>query len=114
MPCLDFVSFNKIDFVGDAAAQAACEATLKLQYPGCIVMSAKRPGDVANLHQTIVEFFQQDLVETEIFLPWSAQQLVGEIYATCKVLEERSDEEGTFYRVRGATQALDHIREQVQ
>ena len=106
--------FNKIDFVGDAAAQAACEATLKLQYPGCIVMSAKRPGDVANLHQTIVEFFQQDLVETEIFLPWSAQQLVGEIYATCKVLEERSDEEGTFYRVRGATQALDHIREQVQ
>lgn len=106
--------FNKIDFVGDAAAQAECEATLKLQYPGCIVMSAKRPEDVANLHQTIVEFFQQDLAETEIFLPWSAQQLVGEIYATCKVLEERSDEEGTFYRVRGATQALDHIREQVQ
>lgn len=106
--------FNKIDFVGDAAAQAECEAALKLQYPGCIVMSAKRPEDVAKLHQTIVEFFQQDLVETEIFLPWSAQQLVGDIYATCKVLEERSDEEGTFYRVRGATQALDHIREQLQ
>jgi len=106
--------FNKIDFVGDAAAQAECEATLKLQYPGCIVMSAKCPEDVANLHQTIVEFFQQDLVETEIFVPWSAQQLVGDIYATCKVLEERSDEEGTFYRVRGAAQALDHIREQVQ
>lgn len=106
--------FNKIDFVGDAAAQAECEAALKLQYPGCIVMSAKRPEDVAKLHQTIVEFFQQDLVETEIFLPWSAQQLVGNIYATCKVLEERSDEEGTFYRVRGATQALDHLREQLQ
>lgn len=106
--------FNKIDFVGEAAAQAECEAALKLQYPGCIVMSAKRPEDVAKLHQTIVEFFQQDLVETEIFLPWSAQQLVGDIYATCKVLEERSDEEGTFYRVRGATQALDHIREQLQ
>jgi GTPase len=106
--------FNKIDFVGDTAAQAECEAALKLQYPGCIVMSAKRPEDVAKLHQTIVEFFQQDLVETEIFLPWSAQQLVGDIYATCKVLEERSDEDGTFYRVRGATQALEHLREQLQ
>jgi GTPase len=106
--------FNKIDFVGDAAAQAECGAALKLQYPGCIVMSAKRPEDVAKLHQTIVDFFQQDLVETEIFLPWTAQQLVGDIYATCKVLEERSDEEGTFYRVRGATQVLDHIREQLQ
>ena len=106
--------FNKIDFVGDTAAQAECEAALKLQYPGCIVMSAKRPEDVAKLHQAIVEFFQQDLVETEIFLPWSAQQLVGDIYATCKVLEERSDEDGTFYRVRGATQALEHLREQLQ
>jgi GTPase len=106
--------FSKIDFVGDAAAQAECGAALKLQYPGCIVMSAKRPEDVAKLHQTIVDFFQQDLVETEIFLPWTAQQLVGDIYATCKVLEERSDEEGTFYRVRGATQVLDHIREQLQ
>jgi GTPase len=105
--------FNKIDFVGHAVAQAECEAALKLQYPGCIVMSAKRPEDVANLHQTIVEFFQQDLVETEIFLPWSAQQLVGDIYATCKVLEERSDEKGTFYLVRGSIQALDSLREQL-
>jgi GTP-binding protein HflX len=92
--------FNKIDHVGDAAAQAECEAALRIKYPNCIVMSARRPDEVAKLHQKIVEFFQQDLVETEIFLPWATQQLRGEIYTKCQVLNERSNDEGTFLMVR--------------
>jgi GTP-binding protein HflX len=105
--------FNKIDHVGDAAAQAEREATLKAQYPDCIVMSARRPDDVAKLHQIIVAFFQQDMVETELFLPWSAQQLLGEIYASCQVQEERSDTEGTFFLVRGAANTVNSLREQL-
>ncbi|MFA5171693.1 MAG: GTPase HflX [Sulfuriferula sp.] len=103
--------FNKIDHVGDAAAQAECEAALKAKYPSCIVMSARRPEDVAKLHKAIVEFFQQDLVEDELFLPWSAQQLRGEVYAHCKVLEERADEEGAFFRVRAEPDVLKSLRE---
>jgi GTP-binding protein HflX len=104
--------FNKIDHVGDAAAQAEREAALRAAYPDCIVMSARRPGDVAQLHQAIVAFFQQDLVEAELFLPWSAQQLRGEIFARCAVLEERADDAGAFFRVRGEQATLDSLREQ--
>jgi len=104
--------FNKIDYVGDATAQAECEAALREKYPDCIVMSARRPQEVAQLHHKIVEFFQQDLVEEELFLPWSAQQLLGEIYASCQVLGERSDNDGTFFRVRGEPGALNNLREQ--
>ena len=104
--------FNKIDHVGDAAAQAECETALRAQYPDCIVMSARRPDEVANLRQIIVKFFQKDLVEDEIFLPWSAQQLRGEIYATCEVLEERADGDGAFFRVRGELAAVASLREQ--
>ena len=103
--------FNKIDHVGDAAAQAECETALRAQYPDCIVMSARRPDEVANLRQIIVKFFQKDLVEDEIFLPWSAQQLRGEIYATCEVLEERADGDGAFFRVRGELAAVASLRE---
>lgn len=104
--------FNKIDHVGDVAAQAECEAALRAKYPDCIVMSARRPDEVAKLHHKIVEFFQQDLVETEIFLPWTAQQLRGEIYANCQVLEERSDNDGAFFRVRSEADVIKNIREQ--
>jgi GTP-binding protein HflX len=104
--------FNKIDHVGDAAAQAERETALRAKYPDCVVMSARRPDDVAKLHHKIVEFFQQDLVETEIFLPWTAQQLRGEIYANCQVLEERSEDDGAFFRVRSEPDAIKNIREQ--
>ncbi|MGP1717609.1 MAG: GTPase HflX [Methylophilus sp.] len=105
--------FNKIDFVGDATAQAECEAALRLKYPDCIVMSARRPDEVASLRQKIVDFFQQDLVETEIFLPWTAQQLRGKIYATCQVLNERSEDEGAFFTVRGEQNDIDSLRAQL-
>lgn len=105
--------FNKIDHVGDAAAQAECAATLRARYPDCVVMSARRPENVAELRQTIVAFFRQDLVETELFLPWSAQQLRGEIYASCEVLQESADEQGALFRIRGEGNAIERLREQL-
>ncbi|KQT34058.1 GTPase HflX [Methylophilus sp. Leaf414] len=105
--------FNKIDYVGDATAQAECEAALRLKYPDCIVMSARRPDEVAALRQKLVDFFQQDLVEAEIFVPWSAQQLRGKIYSTCQVVRERSEDDGTFFTVRGEVNDIDSLREQL-
>jgi GTPase len=103
--------FNKIDRAGDAAVQAEREAALRAQYPGCIVMSARRQGDIATLREAIGAFFQRRLVEAELFLPWSAQQLRGQIFATCTVLEERADGEGAFLRVRGEPEAVNRLRE---
>jgi len=97
--------FNKIDRGGD-------EAALRAQYPGCVVMSARREGDVAKLREAIAAFFQRDLVEAELFLPWTAQNMRGEIFATCKVLEERADGEGAILRVRGAPDAVKRLHEQ--
>ena len=97
--------FNKIDRGGD-------EAALRAKYPGCVVMSARRESDVAKLRQAIAAFFQRDLVEAELFLPWSAQNLRGEIFANCKVLEERADADGTFLRVRADPEAVKRLREQ--
>jgi GTPase len=109
--------FNKIDRAGSPgekrAVQAEREGALRAQYPGCIVMSAKREADVARLHEAIVAFFQRHLVEAELFLPWSAQKLRGQIFATCTVLEERADAEGAVLRVRGEPEAVARLREQL-
>ena len=106
--------FNKIDYVGDATAQAEREIILRAKYPDCIVMSARRPEEVAKLRETIITFFQQDLIEAELFLPWSAQQLRGEIYASCQVLGERSDDEGAFFQVRGEANRVNHLLERLK
>jgi GTPase len=105
--------FNKIDMVGDAASQAQREAELRARYPDCVVISARRELDVAKMHAAIVAFFQRDLVEVELFLPWSAQQMRGKIFASCEVLDERADDDGAFLRVRGEAGAVDSLREQI-
>src|SRR6185503_15298363 len=94
---------NKIDRGGDAAA-------LRAQYPGAIVMSARLEDDVAKLREAIVAFFQKDLVEEELFLPWSAQKLRGEVFDTCQVLEERGADDGTYFRVRGEPEAVKRLK----
>jgi GTP-binding protein HflX len=99
--------FNKIDRGGD-------EGALRAKYPGCIVMSARRAGDIAKLHEAVVAYFRQRLVEAELFLPWSAQKMRGEIFASCEVLEERTEGEGVFLRVRGEPAAVQRLREQAQ
>jgi GTP-binding protein HflX len=96
---------NKIDRGGD-------EAALRAKYPGCIVMSARREGDIAKLHEAIAAFFQRDLAEAELFLPWTAQKMRGEVFATCKVLEERADSEGAFLRIRGEPETVQRLVEQ--
>jgi GTP-binding protein HflX len=105
--------FNKIDHVGDAEAQAECAAMLREKYPDCVVMSARRPEEVAQLRATIVAFFQKDLTEDTLFLPWSEQQLRGEIYANCQVLEESADENGALFRIRADTEAIKALREKL-
>ena len=105
--------FNKIDVVGDAAAQAARETELRAQYPDCVVMSARRESDVAKMHATIVAFFQRGLIEAELFLPWSAQQLRGKIFANCEVLGEHADDDGAFLQVRGEAGIVNALREQL-
>ena len=105
--------FNKIDVVGDQMAQAEREAALRAQYPNCIVMSARRDGDVTKLHAAVLKFFQKDLVEAELFLPWSAQQMRGKIFSSCEVVEERADDEGAFFRVRGSVAVVEGLRDQL-
>ena len=104
--------FNKIDHVGDTAAQAERETALRAQYPDCVVMSAHRTGDIATLHKMIVAFFQRDLAEAELFLPWSQQQLRGVIFASCEVISERADADGAFFTVRADPATIEGLREQ--
>jgi GTP-binding protein HflX len=97
--------FNKIDKGGD-------EKALRKKYPKAIILSARREGDIARLREAIVAVFEKRLLEAEIFLPWAAQNQRGEIFASCKVLEERADEAGAFLRVRGEPEAVERLAKQ--
>jgi len=73
---------------------------LAARFPQAILLSAKRPDDVARLRTTLEAHFAAALVEREIHVPWSEQARRAAIFAACQVLEERSEEDGVIFRVR--------------
>ena len=97
---------NKIDNGGDAME-------LRALYPGAVIMSARREDDVAKLRAVIVAHFQKNLVEAELFLPWSAQKLRGEIFSDCEVVEERAANDGTHFKVRGEPDAVKRLKKKL-
>jgi GTPase len=101
---------NKIDRVGDAAAEDAARARLLERWPEAVVMSARRPSDVAALHARLVAFFSRGLVEGEILVPYDRQQLRGQIFSECEVLGERYQDDGVVFHVRAPPALLERLR----
>jgi GTP-binding protein HflX len=102
--------FNKIDRVGDQAAQAAATADLLSRWPDAVVMSARLPEDVTRLRARLLATFARDLVEGELRVPYEGQKLRGEIFASCQVLEERYEEGEVVFRVRTDTVGLARLQ----
>jgi GTPase len=119
--------YNKIDRVGEGsvdanghidsegaiAAQDERASLLRVGDPNCIILSARRPDDIARLHQTIVDFFQKDMDEAEFFVPWDAQEFRGVLFSQCEVLGETADDEGAHFHVRAPATVLTRIREKL-
>jgi len=102
--------FNKIDRVGSPEAEAAATRALTERWPDALVLSARRPDDVTKLHARLVSFFNRDLVEGEVHVPYDRQQLRGEIFASCEVLEEKYDDLGVIFRVRARPELLERLQ----
>ena len=96
---------NKIDRVGAAHLE-----TLRAENPEAVLLSAKDPEDVARLHERIRDFFERDMVEAELSIPYTQQKLVAEIHASCRVLSEDHDERGTRLRLRAPPELIARLR----
>ena len=103
--------FNKIDRVGDAEAEARATR-------GLLGALARRDRDVGApaeptwraCAQRWSAFFARDLVEEELRVPYDRQELRGEIFAACEVLEERYEDDAVVFRVRAHPAFLERLQ----
>jgi len=96
---------NKADRLGTGARES-----LAAEFPDALVLSAKRPADVAALRERILGFFEREMVEEELFVPYARQRVVGEAHAAARVLGEVHEETGTRLRVRARPEVLARLR----
>ncbi len=86
---------------------------LRVEFPEAWLVSAKRSEDVARLHDLIVAFFEREMVDAELLVPYRASRLVHQVHEACRVLGEDHEPEGTRLRVRAAPETIELLRAQL-
>lgn len=100
---------NKVDRLDEGARRE-----LRERFPGAILLSAHAPDDVAALRQSMLDFFEAQMVEAELLIPYASQGRIGEVYETARVLSETFDEAGRRLRVRSMPAAIAKLTRQFQ
>lgn len=103
--------FNKIDCCSEPDS---LRASLLKKHPDALVVSAYMPEDVLRVHQAIVSFFDAQLVEATVLIPYSHQHLRGPMFEQGQVLEEKPLETGTSFRIRAEGSWLSWLRKQIE
>jgi GTP-binding protein HflX len=86
---------NKIDRLDEATRRG-----LQARFPEALLLSAHAPEDVAALRQRLLDFFEAQMVEADLRIPYARQGLIAEVYESARVLSETFDEAGRNVRVR--------------
>ncbi|TMM44065.1 GTPase HflX [Colwellia ponticola] len=74
---------NKSDQLSIEQQQALME-----EFPDAMMTSARNPADIAKLHDYIVNVAQQDMIEEEVIVPYTAKGIIGEIRSSMSVTNE--------------------------
>ncbi len=96
---------NKVDRVDDSTREA-----LLTEFPDAMQVSARSTQDLVRVRQRIVEHFERDMHDEELFVPYAKQALVHRVHESTRVIDERHDDEGTHFRVRAPAATLSRLR----
>jgi GTP-binding protein HflX len=86
------------------------KTALAQEFPDALFLSATNPKDVADLRLKLVSYFETDMAEENIFVPYTNKGAIGEIRAKMRVLEETYDGNGTTLKVRAKEDDIKKIK----
>ena len=69
--------------------------TLQGEFPDGIFISAHNAKDVETLRQKILEFFQEDMTEETMVIPYAMGHILGQLRTRANITHESYDETGT-------------------
>ncbi|BBH54253.1 GTPase HflX [Fluviispira sanaruensis] len=83
---------------------------LKSDFPDALLISTKNEKDIEFMHHFIQEFFEKDMLEADLFVPYNVQGVIGEIRSLFRVLVEKYENEGINYKIRGKRETIEKLK----
>ena len=99
------VVLNKIDLLSTTQL-----TSLQLEFPQAFPLSTRDPLRVSALRERIIDQLDEGMVDEELFVPYTAQGVVGRLRSSVRVLKESCDNDGITFQVRGFAEDLARLR----
>jgi len=91
-----FLVFNKADLV----KEIFLPKILERKYIDCVAVSSLRPPDMKRLRNAIFSYFEKDMMDLEILVPYTDTYLQSQIHEFSKVVKKEYREEGAYFEIR--------------
>lgn len=78
---------------------------LTAEFPDAMMTSTRNPADISKLHQYIVGVAQNEMIEEEVIIPYTAKGVIGEIRSSMSVTKE--EYEYTHIKLTVRSNAID-------
>ena len=88
-------------------------AALKSEYPDAVLLSTRSKEDLQALRERIMGYFESDMVDEDLRIPFTAQGVMAEIRAKMRILFEAYDADGLTVRVRSTPENLTAIKKKL-
>jgi len=102
---LSWLVLNKCDLLKEADI-----FLLKKEFPKALFISTFNKEDIKHLREALLGFFETDMVESKLFIPYTTPGAIGEIRGRMRVISESYDEKGTCLRVRARQEDLNSLK----
>ena len=100
-----FLLLNKSDCLDEEQKKI-----LREEFSDSLLISTRSPEDVQGLRERIIDFFEKDMIEEELLVPYNASGIIGEIRSNMKIMTETFEEGGTRFLVRSRAMDLQHLK----
>lgn len=91
------------------------QAKLQAEFPDAIQISTRSPEDLKRLREKVLSYFESDMVDVDLFIPYLAQSaVIGDLRQQVRVLSESYNELGLNLKIRTPTDILEHFQQRLK
>lgn len=102
------IVFNKVDLLSSEEL-----VLLRTEYPEALFISTKNNKDIKMVHSFIRDFFEKEMTDEKIFIPYHVQNVLGDIRKNFRIVEEIYENEGINFVIRGKKENIKKIKERL-
>ena len=99
---------NKSDQLSTEQQQSLME-----EFPDAMMTSTRNPDDISKLHKYIVDIAQEDMIEEDVIIPYTAKGIVGEIRSSMSVVKEEYEYSHIKLTVRSSAIDLERLKKRM-